>query len=339
VAKSIAFFNHKGGVGKTTLTVNIARALGQLGCRTLVVDADPQCNATAFYLREEDVDQLLDESIDPEEGGTLWSGIAKYVRARGEVRAVAAWQIGSDDNSNVFLLPGDVLLGAFEDKLSAAWKDSFSRDATAIDLMSAVYRCACLTAESMNADVLLFDVGPSVGSLNRAIILGCDAYVIPVACDLFSLRALRTVGHTLSSWIEDWQTISKLAKKVPDVTLLPGRPVFVGYIAQHFNIYRGRSASAFEEWERRIAPRVTRDIRNVLNSVTGVPDLAPDFGGNRLGAVPAFHSLAPLAQRHGVPIGGLRGYEDVNTGWHSKIDESDALFQDLASTLRKRIGI
>ena len=50
--KKIALFNHKGGVGKTTLTVNIANAMAEAGKRVLLVDADPQCNLTSFYLEE-----------------------------------------------------------------------------------------------------------------------------------------------------------------------------------------------------------------------------------------------------------------------------------------------
>lgn len=48
--KKIALFNHKGGVGKTTLTVNITDALAESGKTVLLVDADPQCNLTSFYL-------------------------------------------------------------------------------------------------------------------------------------------------------------------------------------------------------------------------------------------------------------------------------------------------
>jgi len=330
--KSLAFFNHKGGVGKTTLVVNTARAFCQLGLRTLVVDADPQCNATAFYLDEDTVDSLLDESVDPEEGGTIWSGIAKHVRARGEVRAVEPIGVGDD----VALLPGDVLLAGFEDRLSAAWKDSFSRDATAIDLLSAIYRCVDATADAMEADVILYDIGPSIGSLNRAIILGCDYYVIPVACDLFSLRALRAVGQTLPGWIDNWTTVRKLAKDVSDVTLLPGRPTLLGYVTQHFNIYRGRATSAFDVWEKKIAPRVVRDVLEPVRGVSG--DLAPVFGSNKLGEIPNFHSLAPLAHKYGVPIGGLRGYDGVNSGFFERIDEADETFRRLAQELRKRMN-
>lgn len=331
---TIALFNHKGGVGKTTITVNLARALAQLGLRTLVVDGDPQCNATAFYLNESAVDTLLDESIDPEEGGTLWSGIAKHVRALGDVRAVATHEVPGPQD--VWLLPGDVLLGAFEDRLSSAWKDSFSRDATSIDLMSALHRSIAKSAAEVEADVVLLDVGPSLGSLNRSLLLGCDFYVVPVSCDLFSLRALRAVGHTLAQWTTDWATIRTLAAKVPGVTLLHGKPRFLGYITQHFNIYRGRSASAFEEWEKRIAPRVIRDIVKTLGEVD--PQLVPDYGGSKLGAVPAFHSLAPLAQKLGLGIGGLKGQEEVNSGYYPKIDEADAVFRKIAADIKKRVG-
>lgn len=330
---SIALFNNKGGVGKTTLTVNVARAFGQLGYKTLIVDADPQCNSTAFYLPEEEVDRLLDDSIDPEEGGTIWSGIAKHVRGRGEVRAVSVYEV----DENTMLLPGDVLLGAFEDRLSAAWKDSFSKDPTSIDLMSAIHRCVSLTAKAQAADIILYDVGPSVGSLNRALLLGCDYFSVPVGCDLFSLRALGTLGQSLQKWIVEWDTVRTLAKDVDDVTLLSGTPRFAGYITQHFNIYRGRSSSAFEEWEKKIAPRIVKNVVEPMQKIS--TDFIPTFKHNKLGAVPAFHSLAPLSQKLGIPIGGLRGHSDVNNGYTVKIDEADAIFLVIAKELAKRVCI
>lgn len=60
--KKIALFNHKGGVGKTTLTINIADALANAGNTVLLVDADPQCNLTSFYLEESSLETLLEDS-------------------------------------------------------------------------------------------------------------------------------------------------------------------------------------------------------------------------------------------------------------------------------------
>jgi cellulose biosynthesis protein BcsQ len=334
MAPKVALFNHKGGVGKTTLIVNVARGLSQLGLRPLIVDLDPQCNATAFYLSEKEVDALLDESIDPEDGGTIWSGIAKAARGRGDVRAV---QTHSCSGEQTHLLPGDVLLGSFEDRLATAWKDSFSRDATALDLMSALHRSIDLTADKVEADIVLIDVGPSVGSLNRSIILGCDYFAVPVGCDLFSLRALRTLGQTMRAWIKDWETIKQLAESMDDVTLLEGRPTFLGYITQHFNIYRGRSTSAFDEWETKIPTRIARDLTDQIAEVA--PDLIPQWRSNKVGAVPAFHSLAPLSQSKGIAIGGLRGVSGVNSGHYEKVDEADRVFKALAQEIAMRVKL
>jgi hypothetical protein len=121
-----------------------------------------------------------------------------------------------------------------------------------------------------------------------------------------------------------------------DITLLPGMPRFIGYITQHFNIYRGRSTSAFDEWEKKIAPRIIKNVVTPLQAISAT--LVPKFtNGNKLGEAPAFHSLAPLSQQLGIPIGGLKGQPGVNNGYSEKIGEADATFLLLARELAKRI--
>ena len=62
-AKRIVLFNHKGGVGKTTLTVNLAYALVNAGKRVLLVDTDPQCSMSSFFLEEKFLDHGIEKTL------------------------------------------------------------------------------------------------------------------------------------------------------------------------------------------------------------------------------------------------------------------------------------
>src|SRR5271169_3213461 len=113
-AKRVAIFNHKGGVGKTTLTLNVAAALTYLGKKVLLVDSDPQCNLTSYLLEDKIVDSLLDHSDGPD-GETLWSAVKPIVEATGDVFKIRAKELSID---NLFLLPGDIRLSDFESELN-----------------------------------------------------------------------------------------------------------------------------------------------------------------------------------------------------------------------------
>ncbi len=122
-AKRITIFNHKGGVGKTTLTVNIAAALASLGHKILLVDSDPQCNLTSYLLEESVVDDLLDQS-DTGKGRTVWSALKPVVEGTGPVRSIQPYDLSIND---VSLLPGDIRVSEFEEELSVVWGECFQR--------------------------------------------------------------------------------------------------------------------------------------------------------------------------------------------------------------------
>lgn len=328
----LALFNHKGGVGKTTLTINIADALGELGKRVLIVDADPQCNVTAFYLDEKKLDDLLGESAGREDdAGTMWSAVKPVVRGKGGVVPITIEEVGT----NVFLAPGDVLLSEYEEELPAGWTDSFARKERGYDLTCALSDAVDLLAASVKADIVMYDVGPNVGALNRAVLLDCDYFSTPVAADLFSLRALTTVGRAVGKWVTDWKTVRSLANGQFEGRLLTGTPTYLGYISSAFKVSSGqRKAQPHSYWEGKIAPRVSKRVVEVLKAAD--PKLIGTYG-NKLGDVKHFHSLAASAQDLGLAIGRLRGH--VNSGHYPQVDEAAAEFSTLAREIIKRTGI
>lgn len=100
-AKRISIFNHKGGVGKTTLTLNLAATLATLGSRVLLVDADPQCNLTSYLVSDEVVDDLLDKS-DSDTGQTIWSALKPVHEALGPYETRQPIEAGIE---NLYLIP------------------------------------------------------------------------------------------------------------------------------------------------------------------------------------------------------------------------------------------
>lgn len=329
--RTLTFFNHKGGVGKTTLTINVAEALAEDGLRVLMIDADPQCNLTAFYLTEKNLDELLGESDDEDNGSTIWSAIKPVVDGKGGIKDIDAIHI----RPNLFLCPGDVLLADYEEELPAAWTGSFARKGRDYDVMCALSNAARTMGTRYDVDVVIYDIGPNVGPLNRAVILDSDFFCTPVAADLFSLRALSTVGRSVSRWINDWNTVRNLANDQARDHLLHGHPVYLGYVTSAYKVSSGRnSTKPHEHWEGKIAPRVKN---RVVDALRGIDETLAPFPGSKLASIKDFHSLAPQAQEYGLAIGDLRGH--VNSGYNNQVDEAAAEFAGLATAIKKRMGL
>ena len=205
----------------------------------------------------------------------------------------------------------------------------------AMTFMCALSRSTRTLGERYEADVIIYDVGPNVGALNRAILLGSDFFVTPVGADLFSLRALSTVGRSIARWIKDWQVVRNLASADDRGAILRGRPHYIGYITSAYKVSSGRlSTKPHEHWEARIAPRVRDKIVEDIKRIDS--DLVPT-NGNKIASIKDFHSLAPQAQKHGIPISKLMGY--VNSGYYSQVTEAGKQFNALAKELLARMAL
>lgn len=289
----ITIFNHKGGVGKTTLTVNIAFALCSLDKSVLLVDSDPQCNLTSYLLSDDVVDDLLNHSNDPA-GQTIWTAVKPVFDSTGLGKLVAPTMVG-----DIALLPGDIRLSEFEEFLGDAWADGFKRRLGGLRATSSISDLVSRLHERRPFDFVFYDTGPNIGPLNRVLLLDSDFFIVPVACDLFSVRALSTLGQTIKRWVIDAGTIASIAPD--DAMLLRSEPRFLGYIPQRFKMYGQTMTREANSYLRQIRSRVHDDVSSVLRRIN--EDLAPARSTDPVvGRVKDFTSVVQRAQQEGVAI-------------------------------------
>ncbi len=312
----LTIYNHKGGVGKTTLTIHIASALALLGKSVLLVDSDPQCNLTSYLLADDVVDNLLDHS-DGSEGQTIWTAVKPIFDNVGVGKHINPIEIGA-----LRLLPGDIRLSEFEEFLSEAWTDSFRRRLGGLRATTSISDLVSHVCIQEPIDFVFYDTGPNIGALNRVLLLDSDFFIVPVACDLFSVRALSTLGQTLKRWIIDSETIASIA---PDgASLLAGRPHFLGYVPQRFKVYGQRMARESSKYLRQIRRRMYENVASVLRDVD--PDFAPKASVDPVvGKIQDFASPMQVAQREGVAVWDCSGANRTQKNAAKKV------FTELAS--------
>jgi cellulose biosynthesis protein BcsQ len=266
-----------------------------MGRRVLLVDTDPQCNLTSYLVADDVVDNLLDKA-DSKDGQTIWSALRPISDATGTFKLISPLKTPV---ANLFLLPGDIRLSEFEEDLAEFWAQCFQRKLKGFRGTTAISELVSAVGNKLGVDYIFYDSGPNIGPLNRSILLDCDYFIVPVACDLFSLRALRTLGRTLVSWIQNWETISELAPE--DTFLLKGKPKFLGYVPGGFRVYGGTIAKQHSHYLSQIEKDIHSQVVALLRKLD--PNLAQGtLSQFKLGEIKDFGSLVPASQRDGLPF-------------------------------------
>lgn len=188
--KTIAFFNNKGGVGKTTLSANLsAFFVDRLDKKVLVLDCDPQANITQLAVSDEKWETYY--GLNPSRQ-TIKDIFSPIVDGDSTVETNISLTHGSEHKFGFDLIPGHPELSIFEDKLSESWLSMLGGDIGGLRRTNWLKNV--IERYQNQYDYLIIDVGPSLGALNRSILLNCDYFITPMGSDIFSLMSLSVNG-------------------------------------------------------------------------------------------------------------------------------------------------
>ena len=332
----LTFFNNKGGVGKTSLVYHLSWMLSDMGYRVLACDLDPQANLTSAFLDEDRLECLwVDEN--EKSAKTILQCVRPLTKV-GDIEAPTLTPVSSTLYSELCLLPGDLALAGFEDTLSAEWPNALGSSELyrPFRILTALWTAMQSGAKMMNATLILADVGPNLGAINRSALIATDYIIVPLGADLFSLQGLRNLGPTLSRWREEWQQ-RRNHWQHPEFDLPLGDMQPVGYVVQQHGVRLNRPVRAYDKWVNRMPEEYAR---NLLGDEEGpYPATPKEDSKHALATVKHYRSLVPMAQEARKPIFQLTTADGAIGSHATAVNDARFDFRDLAKKIVDKIGI
>ncbi len=322
--KTITFFNNKSRVGKTTLVYHVAWMYAELGVRVLIVDLDPQSNLTRMSLTEERLAQLWPDGPHKD---SIAGCLHPILKSTGDIHLTHIESI----SACLGLIVGDLELSYFEDTLSESWSKCLDGNERAFRATTAFYRIMDQAVKLNDYQVVLMDIGPNLGPINRAALIASDHIIFPLSPGLFSLQDLKKLGPTLRDWRNAWEKRLNNKPEELEIPLPEGRMEPAGYVLMQQSGSTDRSVKTFQKWEDQV-PEVYAN--NVLGS-----DTPPSMGAidpNRIGLIKNYMSLMPMAQEALKPIFHLKPADGAIGAHAQAVEKCYTDFKTLTEAIDRR---
>ena len=340
--KVITLFNNKGGVGKTTLCVNIASYLQkQHNKRILLVDADPQANSTQMMIPEDRWNSFYEEQ---HLNGTIMEFLAPLEEGDASIKIVEIpyKKTDIDNRFGIDLIPGHPRLSIIEDILSDSWNKTVSGDLGGVRKTN--WLKMIIESEKDNYDYMFIDLGPSLGALNRSILLNTDFVVIPMGSDIFSLVGIENI----SSWVENWKRTYKNGIGILKVNNNPEvlqkyslnlddelKTQIVGFSVQQYftkTFKTGRRpVAAYDRIMSQIPDAIEKHLGEYIFNSLSIEEL-------NLGDVPYLNSIVPLAQSNNAPMFDLKGSDGIVGPQRQQVTKFEEMLNKICVKLLNNIG-
>lgn len=305
--KIISVFNNKGGVGKSTLSFHLGKALGLMGKKVLFVDLDPQCNLTISAMRERELEKIwqeedayIDDFEDAKKNKEKFSRIMSETRsihfllkpAEDGVNDIESLPPAKSIGDNVYMIPGRLSIHQFENRISERWSGLYQSDNLSIRTITYIRRLCERYADILGIDFVLVDTSPSLGILNKTIISTVDGFIIPAQPDMFSLYGIRNIGNSLESWGKELNVIYRLISEEKREKFPKKFVQFLGYTIYNAKKYDGDNeyqlADAHYSYAKRIPQIINQYIKE--DNKVKIDDINMPIAG---GAIMHTHNTYP----------------------------------------------
>lgn len=176
VKKILAFCNNKGGVGKSTVAINTAMRMADLGFKVLIIDADPQSNTTSFFLPEFDFSHSLYDVVKGDVG--IGDALIKL-------------------NENLHIIPSTLQMGNVE----KVFPNSINQQTFFRNML-----------KGLDYNYIIWDLSPSLGPLNLLALMSCDQINIVTVLSNFSIQGLEMTNDLIAQARKNFSTFNPEVK-------------------------------------------------------------------------------------------------------------------------------
>lgn len=341
--KVVTFFNNKGGVGKTTTIVNLASYLSiYKKKKMLIVDLDPQSNSTQVIIPEDNWSEFYASNATRK---TIYDFFKSMDAGDATLKNCGIPMKDDENNYKVDLIPGHPNLSIIDDLMSKCWSGTLGTDKGDIRKLNWLNQLKSFFPEY---DYIFLDVGPSLGALNRSILLNSDYFFTPMASDIFSLLGVENIETWMLRWMDLYQdSLNNLRKNNPSLnadeffeehlinsdTSKTSR--FIGYSIQQYSKRKFkthvRPTQAYEKVIQDIDSAIVEHLSPLKKQGLSDEDI-------KLGDIPYVYSIIPLSQTSNMPIFELSYKTGLRGNQTSSVNEYKDFIEKIAVNFLRNVG-
>jgi len=315
MTKIISIFNNKGGVGKTTISWNLADSMARENKKILLVDFDPQCNLSIAMLGMEKFKTILSQ------GSTIRAYTQPFIQNQSTSIVTHKSSVANSTHSNVDLVAGDFWLNVYSDAITIGQDLLLGLGLGKFTIIKKLVEDISIV-NGYEYDYVLIDLPPAFNNLVRTAFYSSDYYIIPCTSDDFCVYCSELIGGRIPEYILEFGLGLDANKRQNQNSPFTnyGQPKYAGWIFNAFDEAKKRNSEdetkvmvqADKAYHDRLKSAMKDKLVSALKKgITTYEPLATNLMDSAMGEVDDANILIQNSFWLNVPIGQLAHHKQV----------------------------